>query len=275
MALPDLISTRIRSGDDAEKPFLAANFDPADFLNSTLPTWSASSSTSLAEISTQTQSLASQLNAQLTRMTNTLTQLTDDILRSGGRLAYEVEMLRGDTTTVADVFTDSLRDEVQMFLPHGIDLESEKVSDGNNVIETASTPDSTPEYITKLNTLAIVRDRLDTVIKVFGDAMIWDLPPSEAGSSVAGMPTATNDAELEARGKRYIEKQRDEIIALVDASMQDSDEDAYNTALQRVASLRRLAVVWKGSAEEKARLRFVDELEHIIEEGTGTQIQHD
>jgi len=275
MALPELSSARVQNREEALKPFLAANFDPANFLNSTLPAWSASSSTSLAEISTQAQTLTSQLNAQLSRMTNTLTQLTDDILRSGGRLAYEVEMLRGDTATLADVLTGDLSNDVQKFLPIGVDMESEKVVDGINAIETTSASTSTPEYITKLNTLAIVRDRLDTVIKVFGDAMIWDLPPSEAASSVTGMPTVTNDAELEARGRRYIEKQRDEITALVEASMQDSDEDAYNTALQRVACLRRLAVVWKGTAEEKARLQFVQALERIIEEGTGTRIQHD
>lgn len=274
MALPELSSTRVQNGEDALKPFLAANFDPAHFLNSTLPVWSASSPTSLAEISAQAQTLTSQLNAQLSRMTNTLTQLTDDILRSGGRLAYEVEMLRGDTATLADVLTGALSNDIQKFLPNGVDVESEKAVEDVVAIETTSASNSTPEYITKLNTLAIVRDRLDTVIKVFGDAMIWDLPPSETASSVAGMPTVANDAELEARGRRYIEKQRDEITALVDASMQDSDEDAYNTALQRVASLRRLAVVWKGTAEEKARLQFVEELERIIEEGTGTRIQH-
>lgn len=275
MALPELSSARVQSSDDVLKPFLAANFDPADFLNTSLPPWSASSSTPLADISTQNQTLVSQLNAQLTRMTNTLTQLTDDILRSGGRLAYEVEMLRGDTTTLADVFADGLRDEIQKFLPQGITLEAENNADGVTAIESETPTNSAPEYISKLNTLAIVRDRLDTVIKVFGDAMSWDLPPSEAASSVVGMPTAANNAELEARGKEYMEKQRDEITGLVEASMQDSDEDAYNTALQRVASLRRLAVVWKGSAEEKARLRFVEELERIIEEGTGTHIQHE
>lgn len=273
MALPELSSSRIQSTEDVLKPFYATRFDPADFLNSSLPSWSAVGSTSLADISTQNQTLISQLNAQLTRMTNTLTQQTDDILRSGGRLAYEVEVLRGDTMTLADVVEDGLRDEIANFLPAGIALKAETSEESNTTEQVSLQQTATPEYISKLNTLAIVRDRLDTVIKVFGDAMTWDLPPSEAASSAMGIPE--NNDQAEARGKEYMKKQRDELTALVDASMQDSDEDAYNTALQRVRTLRRLAIVWKGSAEEQARLRFVEELEQIIEQGTGTRIPHD
>jgi len=142
-------------------PFLEPRFDPADFLNSALPSWSTSgSTTSLAEISTQTQTLVSQLNAQLTRLMSSLTQLTDDILRSGGRLAYEVEMLRGDTTSLADVLVDGLRDEIEKFLPQGLSLEADTekhVTNGATEEENSTT--SMPDYIVKLNTLAIVRDR--------------------------------------------------------------------------------------------------------------------
>lgn len=142
-------------------PFVEPNFDPADFLNSALPSWSTSGSgSSLAEINTQTQTIVSQLNAQLTRLMSSLTQLTDDILRSGGRLAYEVEMLRGDTTSLADVLVDGLRDEIQKFLPQGVSLKprAEKhVTNGTAEEEHSTT--SMPDYIVKLNTLAVVRDR--------------------------------------------------------------------------------------------------------------------
>ena len=95
--------------------------------------------------------------------------------------------------------------------------------------------------------------------------MDWHLPPSEAASSIIGMPSAADNQELERIGKEYMQKQRAEIADLVDASANDVDRDAYNAALQRVEDLRRLAVVWKGTAEEKARSRFVDELENIID----------
>jgi len=79
------------------------------------------------------------------------------------------------------------------------------------------------------------------------------------------MPSAADNQELERIGKEYMQKQRAEIADLVDAGAHDVDRDAYNAALQRVEDLRRLAVVWKGTAEEGARSRFVDELESIID----------
>jgi len=142
-------------------PFLEPKFDPADFLNSALPSWSpAGSGSSLAEINTQIQTIVSQLNAQLTRLMSSLTQLTDDILRSGGRLAYEVEMLRGDTTSLADVLVDGLRDEIQKFLPQGVSLQAAAEPHiTNGATEEEQSTASMPDYIAKLNTLAVVRDR--------------------------------------------------------------------------------------------------------------------
>src|SRR5436305_2744616 len=77
--------------DPALKPLLLPSFDPADFLNATLPPLSVSSTSSqplqhapipLAELSTQTQTLLSQLGAHTTQLSSVLTQLTDEILRS-------------------------------------------------------------------------------------------------------------------------------------------------------------------------------------------------
>jgi ElaB/YqjD/DUF883 family membrane-anchored ribosome-binding protein len=269
MAVSELIVPHSAS-DDALRPFLAANFDPTDFLNSTLPSWSsASQSSSLAELNVQTQTLVSQLNAQLTRLTSNLTQLTDDILRSGGRLSYEVEMLRGDSGGLTDVL-DGLREEIKMFLPQGIEA-SGAAKEVNGTSETSAAEKSslsTPDYVLKLNTLALIKDRLDTVIKVFGSAMDW---PAEPVSSVLGTTTAAENQELQRKAKEYMQKQRSEISELVDAAVDTDDEDAYNTALQRVEGLRKLATVWKGTAEEKTRLRLVNELEKIIEDGLGVQ----
>jgi hypothetical protein len=98
--------------DPTLQQFLAPSFDAADFLNTSLPSLATSSSqstrsqdVSLTELSTQTQTLLSHLSAHTTRLTNTLTQLTDEILRSGSRLAYEVEVLRGETLGLSEALT--------------------------------------------------------------------------------------------------------------------------------------------------------------------------
>src|SRR5215469_16343030 len=128
--------------DDSLRPFIQPTFDPADFLNSTLPplhlaTYNAVSrqanAVSLADLSSQTQSLLSQLNAQAARLTNILTQLTDEILRSGGRLAYEVDVLRGETINLSETLNDTLNPDIKLFLPTGLStttVEDESLPDG-------------------------------------------------------------------------------------------------------------------------------------------------
>ena len=112
--------------DPSLLPFIQPAFDPADHLNALLPSLAFPSSqskpnaVSLSELSIQTQSLLSQLNAQTTRLSTVLTQLTDDILRSGGRLAYEVEVLRGETVGLSEALTDGLRPDVEKFVPSGL-----------------------------------------------------------------------------------------------------------------------------------------------------------
>ena len=69
-------------------------------------------------------------------------------------------MLRGDTTSLADVLVDGLRDEIQRFLPQGVNLEAAADSHvTNGVTEEEQSTASMPDYIVKLNTLAVVRDR--------------------------------------------------------------------------------------------------------------------
>src|SRR5579871_3491772 len=115
--------------DDSLRPFIQSTFDPADFLNSALPPLHLAihstlsrqtNAVSLADLSSQTQSLLSQLNAQATRLTNVLTQLTDEILRSGGRLAYEVDVLRGETINLSETINDTLIPDIKLFLPTGL-----------------------------------------------------------------------------------------------------------------------------------------------------------
>ncbi len=289
MALPQYLAQSQASNgnlasDKALRPFLAPSFDPADFLNATLPSWTPSpvqrpqsNSVSLIELSTQTQTLLSQLNAQISRLSHTLTQLTDDILRSGGRLAYEVEVLRGDTSSLSDALTEGLRDDIQKFLPNGLKLNMNHPNQPEIEQETSSTAtndtlkpiSTTPEYITQLHTLTLVRFRLDSVIKVFDSAMSWPIPPSSMPSqtsfiSISAPDTANKTENLEVKGQEYSQRVMQEISDLT--SGVEQGHDAYKAALNRIDSLRKLALVWKGTAEEKARVKFVEGLMKIVEE---------
>ncbi|KAG9654582.1 hypothetical protein KCU95_g8246, partial [Aureobasidium melanogenum] len=263
--------------DEALQPFLQSQFDPADYLNATLPSLTFSNPTkdrvSLAELSTQTQTLISQLNVQTSRLTNTLNQLTDDILRSGSRLAYQVEMLRGETAGLTDALNTSLRPEIALFAPQILQEptqpEADDVSPDQPVVSTSTQPIE-PDYISKLRTLVMVRQRLDSVIKVFGEAMAWPIAPSDLVSSSfisvsapsAGGPEETRNREEKA--KEHAQKLRDEITQLLHSAV--SAEEGITAAIKRIDELRDLASIWKGTAEEKARARQIDTLEKVVEE---------
>lgn len=179
--------------DPALQPFLNPAFDPAEYLNATLPSLQTSAvsvkgSVPVAELSTQTQTLLSQLSAQTTRLTTVLTSLTDEILRSGSRLAYETEVLRGEVIGLQEALTEGLQDDVVKFVPGGLEQDlarrPARSTDTNGTRRRASTvtapktpiradpfPIADPPYITQLRTLTLVRSRLDDVIKTFGEAM--------------------------------------------------------------------------------------------------------
>lgn len=294
MAVADKVAPKSSHvADPALASFLQSSFDPAEYLNSTLPSLSLSgrpvkgTSAQLADLSSQTQDLLSQLNAQTTRLSAILTQLTDDILRSGARLAYEVEVLRGETIGLTDALQDGLKEDIAKFLPGGLALDpgqtvSAKESPSNLQQEDdaaagtprdASTQQSsgpaatTPEYIMSLRTLTTVRSRLENVIKVFGEAMHWTVPPSDVslGSSlisVSAPEPGSDNASLEQRGKEFAAALRSEIADLI---VGDPDQGPAK-AEARIQALRDLAVVWKGTAEERARVKFVDSLVKVAED---------
>lgn len=274
--------------DPSLLPFIQPEFDPADHLNSVLPVLSFNSSQTksanaaavpLSELSAQTQALLSQLNAQTTRLSTVLTQMTDDILRSGGRLAYEVEVLRGETVGLSEAMTEGLRNDVEKFVPGGLKVASESKTEGVERRASAATagddatqpeaqPDAPelPEYITSLRTLAHVRSRLEGVIKVFGEAMQWSIPPSEVSLassliSVSAPEPGSESHSREEKGREFAEKLRNEIAELVTGTV-----EGYEAAHARIQALRDLSHVWKDTAEEKARTRFIDGLVKLAEE---------
>lgn len=280
--------------DASLQPFLQANFDAADYLNATLPSLSFSNTANtvntnrdgqsarltLAELTARTQSLMSQLNAQTSRLTSTLNQLTDEILRSGSRLAYEVEILRGETAGLSDALNKGLQDDISHFVPNGLQKkEKEAGAETPTAVETQPEIEtdsqvaavSEPEYIDKLRTLAHVRARLESVVQVFGDAMSWPLAPSELSvtSSIisvsapsSGGPEASRD--LEEKSKEYTQKLRNEISDMLQNA--STAEEGISAAMDKIEQSRTLAEVWKGTAEEKARMRFIEGLMKPIED---------
>jgi len=279
--------------DPTLQPFLAPSFDAADFLNTTLPSLATSSSqharsqdVSLAELSTQTQTLLSHLSAHTTRLTNTLTQLTDEILRSGSRLAYEVEVLRGETLGLSEALTEGLQDDISKFMPEGLDghlarrpsrsAETGGARRRSSTITAPKTPiedvqvdqSRDPAYITQLRTLTSVRNRLETVIKTFGDAMSWTFPPSEVSVtssflSVSAPEPGSEAHSIEEKGQEVSKKLRDEIADLL---VGGDPVDGIEAAARRVEELKELVKVWKGTAEEKGRVKFVDSLAKMVED---------
>lgn len=274
------------------QPFLQPDFDPAAYLNRSLPSLSTStarqangSAVPLADLSSHTQTLLSQLNAQTSRLSNTLTQLTDEIIRSGGRLAYEVEVLRGETTGLTDTLENGLKKDIEVFAPakpvstlEGYQTKDSaaadeiKAEDGTSgVADTVTSQSNEPEYLTNLRTLSLLRSRLDTVIQTFGQAMAWPVAPSEVASvtssfiSVSAPEASEENQSREEKAKAYSDKVRAEITDLLGPRSGNGTE-GLEAATERVEELQELAELWKGTAEEKARMKFVEGLVQMLED---------
>ncbi|KAF6833134.1 C4-dicarboxylate transporter/malic acid transporter [Colletotrichum musicola] len=287
--------------DDFLQDFLDPSFDPAAYLNASLPPLQPSGHSSrsngqavpLADLSNEAQTLLSQLNVHTTRLSGTLTQLTDDILRSGSRLAYEVELLRGETLSLAETMNDTLQEDIKKFVPGGLDEAakepSPKVTDGEErraSVGASKAEDSKaeetlatgaegetapvePPYINQLRTLTVVRSRLDSVIKTFGDAMEFVFPPSELSVSssflsVSAPEPGAEQHSTEDKGQQVLQKLRDEISQLLTKS--EDPVQGIEKAAQRIEELKDLNQVWKGTAEEKGRTRFIESLAKMVED---------
>ncbi|KAI0996583.1 hypothetical protein K3495_g11599 [Podosphaera aphanis] len=272
-------------------PFLEAftkpSFDPAAYLNAKLPALhpnaiqSSGANVPLAELSTTTQNLLSQLNSQSMRLTTALTQITDEILRSGSRLAYEVEVLRGETVNLSETLTESLQDDARKFVPAGLENFSIKSKAGkieaDSDLTTVQEPSENhegipivadPPYLQQLRILTSVQSRLEMVIKTFGDAMAWTFPPSEVSVassfiSVSAPETSSDSRSLEEKGQQVSKNLRNEIA---DFLRGDDPILGIESAATKIEELKKLAIVWRGTSEEKARVKFVEDLSRMVEE---------
>ncbi|KAK7746862.1 hypothetical protein SLS53_002050 [Cytospora paraplurivora] len=355
------------TSDPFLQSFLNPAFDPAEYLNATLPplqgssspslplSLSSSSSTStsspssasarappvpLAQLSSGAQDLLTQLSAHTTRLANTLTQLTDDILRGGSRLAYEVELLRGETLGLAETLQAEgpLRGDLERFAgPAGEQQQQQQqatasgrprssssavassvpatpATDGNRDADSPAVPSAAaaaavvgangaeeeeerekkkkkpaggaeeqdpgePKHISQLRTLTLVRSRLDSVIRTFGDAMELTFPPSEFSVSsgflsvsapefpdmIEQRSSSDGQVSTEERGQQVLRRVRDEVSALL-ARDRAEPVKGVEEATRRVEELKELSVVWRGTAEERARQRFVESLARMVED---------
>lgn len=296
--LPTSSSNLNPSSDSQKTPFNDPTFDPAEYINNALPPLTlagtqpnasrAPGSIPLPELSTQVQSLVAAVNAQNVRHAGTLTQLTDEILRGGGRLAYEVEVLRGETVGLGDILLHGgggagsggagngeggIGEDIRRFVPGGtattastVDETTEEPGESRNEKEDR---EEDPDYIAKLRTLNQVRSRLDEVVHVFGDSMEWPVPPSELSLTSSFISVSAPDLgpeanSLEQKGQEIMKKLRAEVNELLESN--GGGEAGLEAASRRVDAVRTLALVWKGTAEEKARNRFVDGLAKIVED---------
>ncbi|KAK0387993.1 hypothetical protein NLU13_4237 [Sarocladium strictum] len=274
------------TSDDFLQPFIQPTFEPSAFLNASLPplqnqqqqrtaTGGIQGSVPLAELSTQAQSLLSQLNAHTTRLSSTLTHLTDDILRSGSRLAYEVELLRGETLSFSETMNETLKDDIKKFVPEGLPQEPDLADDGErSKADTTETvkdgiSEDDPEHIKQLQTLTLVRARLESVIKTFGDAMEFVFPPSELSVSssflsVSAPEPGSAQQSSEQKGQEVLRKLRDDIHTTLTKS--EDPIQGIAQAAERIEELKELTKVWRGTAEEKGRAKFIESLAKMVED---------
>ena len=231
---------------------------------------------SLTELASQTQTHVAELSAKTSRLSDTLTQLTDDIVRSGSRLAYEVEVLRGEAYSLSEALTDGLHEDIEKIGPRGSITNTEAGEDsspkqssllsapGDGALVGNATGATDPSAISSLRTLHHVRENLQSVIAIFDAALHWPLPPSSLSisSSLISVSAPQENQSLEEKGQEAAKKFKDEISTL----LAKGGTEGVLAAEKRIEELRELVGVWKGTAEEKARGKFVEALAKAVAE---------
>ena len=263
------------------QPFLSTSFSPTEYLNAHLSSppsglsKSPQQSQSLATLASETQSHITRLTTQQTRLSTVLTELTDDILRTSSRLAYEVELLRGEAVSLCESLSSQgpLQEAIQRFVPDGLDLapaaSSSPSAPGSTLNPTSPAKNETgtdaanphePSALSQLRTLHRIRTQLQNVIQTFNLALSFPLPPSllaTPASAILSIQSPNTDPDAENKGQAALSKLKTEITDLMRG-------DEKEKAQQRVKQLREVCGVWKGTNEEKARLKWVEGLELLV-----------
>lgn len=259
------MSDSIMDGDEdlTIERLLEADFDAVQFLNdtSTVPTLSSQGAAAklnkgsqLQTTFTDVQSQISKLNAYNARTSTELTILTDEILRSGNRLAYEVEVLRSDANSLFDLLSETLKEDIALFV--GETTSAEPNNDGE-----IKAVNNDPEFMQQLRLLGHVKARLEEVIRVFGDALKWPIPPSDVSMastliSVSAPELGVTSTVEDDKARATIRAYREQIVDLLNS--EGGGFEGLEAAQQRIQAYQNLALIWKGTVEEKARNRVVE-----------------
>lgn len=269
-------------------PFLAPSFSATSYLNTTLPppptktppTPTSQPQPTLSTLASQTQTQISTLSAQTSRLSATLTALTDDILRSSSRLTYEIELLRGEANGLVEAMTSSrgsLNGAIRTFIPTGLQPGPHDINaDDTNAHpptneptppdpEKIHPPPPTTDHINKLRTLHHVRASLTSVTHIFSLALTWPMPPSLLPTSSSSLISITSPSSqstlssLESSGQAALAALKREIEEMV------VERGEIGRARARVRELRDCVGVWRGTSEERARGKWVGEVEGWVE----------
>lgn len=272
-------------GTSLDAKLKQSQFDPIDYLNEALPALTLASqtqaqkanrSTQIQNVSTDTLTFLSALNTHNIRSSSELTSLTDEIIRSGNRLAYEVEVLRGDVNGLHELLSESLRQDIGLFVDEQLANGAMEPSGNRSNTDAEDmdgkkdmkAPNQDPDFIVQLRMLGKVKTRLEAVITIFGEAMKWSIPPSDMSSSlisVSAPELGIQYTEEDDKAREVLRAIRAEITDLLNSSP-GGMLAGYEAASKRVEEYRLLAQVWKGTGEEKARTRFVDTLTKMVED---------
>ena len=260
-------------------PFLGPSFSTINYLNTTLPPLlppSIALPTSksdrvqlppihnpsaipLSQIHPKTTTLLSTLDVHAHRLIGQLQTLTDEILRVTPRLSYEVEVLRGGVVSLGEDL-ERVGTKVARFDPShsapttgGLEVKGHK-----------------PEVLKRLEMLCMVRERLEEVIAIFGEAMSWPLPLTAVGQDPgirANSPSPYSPAPSPPAFIKELNKMSNAATKASNKTINPAAEISYllaanlvSQARDRIEELRLLAGVFKGTIEGDARLDLVDTL---------------
>lgn len=209
---------------------------------------------------------------------------------------YEVEVLRGDALSLCESFSQSgeLHSAISCFvsqetedsatssvklqtmippLRNNVKLPDHDV-DSSQVSRTSQPADDSEPPMAALRTLLRVRALLTQVTRIFSLALSWPMPPSLLSASSALVAvSAPVDPTLEEKGQTACNQIRQDILALLkEGDKLEDGKDGAERAVERVKELRVCLGLWKGTGEEKARIRFVNGLEKMVEERMRSKI---
>jgi hypothetical protein len=184
-------------------------------------------------------------------------------------------VLRGDVNGLHELLSESLRQDIKLFVGDQVaagHIEPSSNGDGPTLEGVGETQDVNvlnydPDFMIQLRMLGKVKARLEAVITIFGEAMKWPMPPSDMSSSlisVSAPELGIQYTEEDDKAREVLKGIRAEITDLLNSA--SGGFAGLEAASQRAEEYRLLAQLWKGTGEEKARIKFVETLIKLVED---------